>query len=64
MLKDELLRAPTQHESILVVGIDLAHESDSIHQVDRDGNAALEKSLQELILKHPRTTDGGPLPSI
>jgi hypothetical protein len=58
MLIDELLRVPAQHKSILVVGIDLAQESDPIHQVDRDGNAALDESVQELILKHPGSTDG------
>jgi hypothetical protein len=58
MLKDELLRDPAQHKSILVVGIDLAQESDPVHEVDRDGNAALDESVQELILKHPGSTDG------
>jgi hypothetical protein len=53
VLINELLRASTQHKSKLVEGSDLAQKPNSVHQVDRDGNAALDESLQELILKHP-----------
>jgi hypothetical protein len=37
---------------------------DPVHQVDRDGNAALDEGVQELILKHPGSTDGWAVPSI